>query len=129
MFQNPSVSPLADPTTVNAIQQIAQALNDVDQRIQILRLAVSQTVPPFAGRTAFGPLGAGSAFGPQGISPYAMLGAPWQAQAGFAQIPLLNPYAQQIPGIGYGALPGTYGGLGVTAPFGLQAPGAAFRPW
>ncbi|GEM_PF-5604641 len=138
MVQNFNVSPIQDPNALAAIQQLATAVNEVEQRIQLLKYTIGQSVPQLVG-SPFSSMG-----GMQGLNPYTQfqglgsqgIGAqPFghQGMMGQTNPLLLALYAQQLQGLqnpgfgtGFGGVT-PFSGLGVNAPFGT--PSIPFRPW
>lgn len=98
-----------DPTAFRAIEQISHVINDIEQRLQIVRVALAQSVPTVPGA----PFGVSSPFGVNVPNPWSLL-----------QNPSLNPLAmQQLMAISQLTSPLGYGvpsGLPVTTPFGLN---------
>lgn len=145
MFNAPGVNPLArDPTTQRAIANLMSLIGDVEQRLQVVKANLSQTVP-----TAFGTPDLGMALFGTGLLPptYApatpglVNNVPWLAQTpGFFPSvapgiygpiygvpPVLGASAFHAPGLVPGALPPlstSLGTLGVSAPVGFPIPTA-----
>lgn len=138
--QNLSAMPL-DPNTQRAIEELALVINDVEQRLQLIRMGLAQAVPTWPG------IGAGhtpfpvtpNLFAPGG---FGMGGLPGIGGTPSLQALLQNPLLLQqilaanvaklhtggIPPATYGHVPpfggvSPFGGpLGVNAPFGFQSP-------
>lgn len=126
-----------DPTTLRAIEQISHVINDIEQRLQIVRVALAQSVPasgfsqpntpvnPFAAFGQLGQLGqAGSPFGQTSpafgqTNPFVGAGLqnPWALLQSLASNPVvlqqLMALSQQM-----GSLYGVPSGVPAT-PFGI----------
>lgn len=121
-------SPQVDPNSLRAIEQISHVINDIEQRLQIVRVALAQSVPSLP----FGPTS--PLVGLNAQSPWALV----QNTGSFPGTPI-NPLAiqqlqhlQQLMALGplasglYTGLPSSvpmgiptgFPGLGVASPFG-----------
>jgi hypothetical protein len=145
--QNLSGMPL-DPNTQRAIEELALVINDVEQRLQLIRMGIAQAVP------AWPSFGAGHPTFPQTPSLFTPGGFGIAGLSGIGGVPnlqaiLSNPVLLQqllaanvaklhagVPPTAYGGVP-SFGGVspfgspvGVNAPFGFQSPfQAPFTPF
>lgn len=117
--QNGFTTTNLDPNMSRAIEELAHVINEVEQRVQLVKLGLVQGFPhlaaPLLARSALTP-GLGTLPNlPLGLSPYVGLGQPsWTPTPGIAPA-------------GY-ALGSIFGAPGVTTPFSnLTAPYSPFR--
>lgn len=124
MFTSPShgTMPL-DPTTQRAIEQLAFVLNDVEQRLQHIRMGIAHATPSWPntfgqGPATFAPTSTPFGVGVPTLGP--ILSNPVLAQH-LLTAQLANLHATGgVPTLPFGASP--VGAMGVNAPFGFQAP-------
>lgn len=121
-----------DPNTQRAIEELALVINDVEQRLQLIRMSIAQAAPnswPSFGHGSFPPTGSfGFGLGGNVPSVHGLLSNPAILQ---------QLLAANVAKLHTGGIPPTFGGvspfggpLGVNAPFGFQSPfQAPFTPF
>lgn len=140
--QNPNVP--FDPNTQRAIEELAFVLNDVEQRLHLIRMNIAQAMPT-PGWHGFGaqfpqapglfPVPSAFGFGANVPSIQTLLANPVLLHQ-FLAANVAKLHTGGIPAAAYGAIP-SFGGIspfgspvGVSAPFGIQSPfQAPFAPF